>query len=266
MSDQSQPDNGNQVDAYMDGVLSPDEKRVFEARLERESQLRAEVELSRQVDASLRRTFSSPAVDERWLRGLLAQQQAELVPAAEPQLSAMASESATTGGSRRWLVAAAAVLICAVAWSWVILRQFHQPEREPLYAGVPMSELYQQKVATGFQPKWVCEDDQEFADTFQKRQGLPLRLAPMPAGTQMAGLDYLPALTLHTTAMLATVDGRPVIVFVERAERVVKPPQEPPADSGLHLFRRRLADLVLYEVTPRDAPSVMEYLEVVDSR
>jgi hypothetical protein len=110
----------------------------------------------------------------------------------------------------------------------------------------------------------VCEDDQEFADTFRERQGVPLRLAVLPVGTEMAGLDYLPALTNTTTAMLARVDGQPVIVFVDRADRVANPPVEPAVESGLRLFRTQLGELELYEITPMKKPGVMKYLEVVD--
>ena len=55
---------------------------------------------------------------------------------------------------------------------------------------------------------------------------------------------------------LARVDGQPVVVFVDRAERDPSTLQEP--TEGLHLFRRPLGGLVLYELTPLEYPALLE--------
>jgi hypothetical protein len=85
----------------------------------------------------------------------------------------------------------------------------------------------------------------------------------MPAGTMMEGLHYLGGLSRYTTAMLARVNGKPVLVFVDKSSNDTHP-AEPTAKSGLHLFRKELGPLVLYELTPLDHPSVMDYLYLSD--
>ncbi len=75
----------------------------------------------------------------------------------------------------------------------------------------------------------------------------------------MVGLTYCGGLSRYTTTMLARVDGQPVMVFVDRREndeQIVPPDPK----TGLHLFRKELGDLVLYELTPFAEPRVMEYL------
>jgi len=52
-------------------------------------------------------------------------------------------------------------------------------------------------------------------------------------------------------------------VFVDKASED-KHVAEPSAKSGLHLFRKELGPLVLYELTPLDHPSVMDYLYLSD--
>jgi hypothetical protein len=52
-------------------------------------------------------------------------------------------------------------------------------------------------------------------------------------------------------------------VFVDRANADPHPP-EPAAKTGLHLFHKQLGSLVLYEISPLDRPTVMDYLELTD--
>ncbi len=74
----------------------------------------------------------------------------------------------------------------------------------------------------------------------------------------MVGLAYLYGVSGNSTAMLARVEGKEVIVFVGKIGRDPHP-VEPSPESGLHLFRKELAGLVLYEITPPTEPRIFDY-------
>jgi hypothetical protein len=78
----------------------------------------------------------------------------------------------------------------------------------------------------------------------------------------MEGLTYCGGLSRYTTTMLARVDGSPVMMFVDRADADTHPVL--PVNSKLHLFRKELGPLVLYELTPLDHPHVMENLYLAE--
>src|SRR6476620_4773621 len=127
----------------------------------------------------------------------------------------------------------------------------------------PLDKIYEGQVLAGFRPKWVCEDDREFASTFLTRQGQGLLLGAMPQGSKMVGLTYCGGISRYTTTMLARVGVVPVMVFVDRISADTHP-RLSPGEHKLHLFRKELGSLVLYEVSPLDKPQVMEYLYPAD--
>jgi len=87
--------------------------------------------------------------------------------------------------------------------------------------------------------------------------------ADMPVGTKMEGLTYRGGLSRYTTTMLARVNGLPVMVFVDRANADTHPTL-PSGESKLHLFRKELGPLVLYELTPLDQPKLSDYLYLAE--
>jgi len=243
-----QPDSSN-FDAYLDGSLPAEQHDAMKREIEGSPALRAEVELQSRIDESLRRSFapSKPPVE------LLS----TLRDAAGVQPAAVQTR-------RRWLTIAAVVAAATVVWAVVGWQFFGGRGKTPIYdPNTPLETIYATSVADGFKPKWVCDDPHEFASTFKQRQDQALLLAAMPAGTTMEGLHYLGGLSRYTTAMLARVNGKPVLVFVDKSSNDTHP-AEPTAKSGLHLFRKELGPLVLYELTPLDHPSVMDYLYLSD--
>jgi hypothetical protein len=64
--------------------------------------------------------------------------------------------------------------------------------------------------------------------------------------------------------LLARVDGKEVIVVVDRKAREKSP--LPPARSGLRSFREEYGNLVLYEVTPLDHPTILPLLSTQPGR
>ena len=244
MIDPQQPEA--RLQAYLDGQLPAQEREAFAREIAANADLAAQIALQKRIEESLRRSFKTPE------------------PPAKIELPQRELATLKARSRRRMLIiaglAATAVTIFWVALAW----RFFGGEAEPNYdPNQPLADIYQMTVAQGFKPKWVCDNPEEFASTFQKRQGQPLVLAALPAGTKMEGLTYVGGLSRYTTTMLARADGKPVMVFVDRADSDPHP-AEPAAKTGLHLFRKQLGSLVLYEISSLDHPAVMDYLELAD--
>lgn len=235
----------SKLDAYLDDRMSDAERTAFEAELERRDDLRGEVELQASVDEALRRRFAVPSPP----------------PVFAPSIARDTANPASGAPSRKtppwqWALAVGLIGVAATLLysSW---------PKDPLsqYRSLALTEVYEQSVSSGFSPLWLCEDEQEFADTFQQRQGLPLALNPLPTGSEMVGLTYRGGLSSMTTTLMCTVDTRPVMVFVDRQVAEKRSARPRPAGE-LKVFRKELAGLILYEVTPFDDPRVMQYLAV----
>ena len=252
-SDSAQPDR---LEAYLDDQMAQPEREAFERTLQTDADLRAQVEYQGKIDQTLRRLFVPPPPSEELI--------ASLRPAASEPSEAKIPTTAARG--KLWQMARLVSLTAAACLVWGWVGWFYLGPSDSVsrgYAARPLAVIYLESVEQGFEPLWVCEDDRQFASTFLKRQGQGLLLRPLPKGTQMVGLAYLKAIRGTTTTLMARVDGEPVMVFVERLDRDRAPPA--PSDlSGLHLYRKELAGLVLYELTPLDSPHVMDFFYPVD--
>jgi hypothetical protein len=239
----------SKLDAYLDDALADQERDRMSREIGASGQLQAEVELQTQVDESLRRLFAPAAPPSNLLSQLRESAPAELV------VNRMWRRRATLAV----IVTAATIVWGVVAWQF-----FARGTETTIYnPNQPLATIYAMRVADGFRPTWVCEDKHEFAATFFARQGQGLLLADMPEGAKMEGLTYCGGISRYTTTMLSRVDKLPVMVFVDRASADTHP-TAPSAATGLHLFRKELGPLVLYEISPLDHPSVMDYLYLAD--
>jgi hypothetical protein len=257
-SSQPQPDSPK-LDAYLDGQLPPEERDAAAREIAASRELERAVELQSQIDASLRHSFAPPAMPSELV--------AKLREAAGPRDAAKLTP-ASRAKSRNWKLIAAITAAAAIVWGylgWQFLAP--DPSRPDYNPRKPLDAIYATTIAEGFKPLWKCENDAEFIDTFQKRhgQGLLLASAEMPAGTKMEGLTYVGGMSRYTTTMLARVDDKPVMVFVDRADSDYTP-ADPCNSCGLHLFRKQVGSLMLYELTPLDQPKLMEYLRLPDEK
>ena len=163
------------------------------------------------------------------------------------------------GGHRRVLgqLAAAAAVLGGVVGIWLIAQNFRAGPSDGYTppAWQSLETAYNDWVADGFEPMWVCADDREFVDTFRATYQQGLLLGPLPQGTTALGLAYCNSISSRTTCLLATVDGIPVAVFVDRVERDYPQPQP----DRLHLHRRQIDRLVLYELSPAEQPAVLPW-------
>jgi hypothetical protein len=160
-------------------------------------------------------------------------------------------------GGRWYWAAAALAAAAAIAWVITSLTGSKQGRNEPLFAARPLVQVYQDAVAAGFEPSYDCREPERFAATFAQRQGQPLRLVELPAGTKMLGLAYAGGLSRNTTAMLCRVEGQPVMAFVDRAS-ADQPDAARTLEKKLNVFRQERDGLVYYEVTPFDEPRVIQ--------
>jgi hypothetical protein len=238
-----------QIDAYLDGTLTMEERDDFTREISLNELLRSAIELQSHVDQSLSRLFAVPDAPRELVARL--RQLADVAPAANV-------------ARRRWLKVASLAAAATIVWAMLAWHFFGSGTGAPHYnPNLPLNAIYEKCVAAGFRPKWVCDDPKEFASTFSARQGQGLLLADLPEGMKMEGLTYCGGLSRYTTTMLARVDGLPVMVFADRASADTHPTL-PPGETKLHLFRKETGPLVIYELTPLDQPKVSDYLHLTD--
>ena len=239
-----------QLEAYLDGLLSGPERMAFEESLRSDPVRREQVELQSRIDASLARLYPT----------------SEPSPAHMAELSARFDTAPENAPAHRrvapWILGvAAAAAAAAVLLAW---RPFGTGHSAPFFQPRPVAQLYAQAVTSGFTPYYKCDEPDRFAAVFDRRQGQPLRLLPLPEGIEMLGISYPGGLSRDSTAMLCRVDDQPVMVLVDRAQ--ADQPSAPQNDNpALHIFREVRDGLVFYEVTPFDSARVTEYLAIAQS-
>ena len=246
------PLDDGRLEAYLDHQLSPEEAQQFEQRLRDDPALREQLSLARDLDASLRRTFPDRAASAESIERVR-----------DAATSATKVQRPASTQRRKLVVAVLAATVGATMAGWQLLNSGLLKKDRP-YRLVTFEQIYDNAVNSGFKPTWLCEDDREFIETFEKRQGQGLRLAKLPSNMKMAGLAYIGGVTAQTTTLMMWVDGQPVMVFVETKDR--DRPKEPPSwSSGLNLFRREKLGLVFYELSPLDESRIIDLLEPADS-
>ncbi len=239
------------LDRFLDGLMSADEAAQFQARLAADPALSREVSLQRRMDDRLRVLLAPPARIE-----LPATARAEGVVATIGAAGAPALPARPARPSR-WmgLVAAASLALLAGsggAYWWFVIGS-EAPFRQP-------AQIYQAQAAQSFTPEWVCTTDEEFVRNVRERFSQPALLPLATTGVEIIGWAYnTPVLSNRTATLMTRVDGREVLVLIDRAERDVnlRRAGEAAGAPSLHLFKRRLGDLVLYEVTPLDRARVI---------
>jgi hypothetical protein len=231
------------LDAYLDGRLHPAEAAIVEQLVVHDSRAQGSIALQRRIDAAIRIRFTPPAAIR--IEGLTTETHASPVVTAGRKL-------------QPWRMAAAAALVLAtigVYANWYI--RSRPPAAAP-FQPVAMGEAFASRLAGGFQPEWVCESDEIFRETFEYRLGRGVTLLPS-AGVEMVGMGYDTTLSPSTVSVLMRVDGREVMLFVDRLKTDTRTHEAPP---GLKLHRREVAPLVVYELSPFDEARVLHLVEV----
>ncbi len=257
MSENMYQDGEQGIEAYLDGQMTASERESFERELEKDAALRTEVERQKRIDGSLSGLFAAPSAE-----GVLSRVRAQRAGA-----RGRPTEAATVGTQARpWLLrglGVAAVIGIVAVGGWLVWKSyFQEPDMVQLTSGPwrSLETAYHDAIRDGFEPLWVCETQDEFMETFRYRVGQKLYLDETPEEIQAVGLSYMNTISSDTVVLLARVREKEVLVFVDRYQQ--DKPQELSPESGLHLFRDRIGDLVLYELSPFDESYVLEYLDV----
>lgn len=243
------------LDDYLDGLLDDEANSRFEERINADRDLQAEIERQTAVTDALQRMCTpQPGVEQRVVGAIRKAAAATPVP--------IAGAKAVPFYRRRWAIAALLALGVIAAWRLAGVIEQRRLDRDE-YGPKPWTSVetyYRDAVKRGFDPEWVCKDDDEFASTFKKRLRQPLLVAATTGPVVGLGLGYANCLTPRTMTYLARVQGKPVVVFVDKLKKDTHP--KLPPNSGLNLFRKELDRLVLYEVTPLNEPHVLDLFYV----
>jgi len=243
------PEFSELFEAFLDGQQQ-DRDRV-EREMESDPYWSGQVELQNRINDATKRLYAAP-------EGL------DIVPA-ELKVPEKSKEKVrikdADASKANWGKVVIFALAASIAWIAVTLSfssKMNRAERVAFHPQ-PLTGVYQTCVEEGFKPYWVCDDDFVFATTFSRRQGTPLKLEDLPAGREMVGLSYLAGISRRSTSMLATVDEKPVVVFVDKLENDWKPETGHFEDESLNVLRLEKLGLVFYEVTPFDEITVAKY-------
>ncbi|QOJ14646.1 MAG: hypothetical protein HRU75_08335 [Planctomycetia bacterium] len=220
----------DRLDEYFDGRLSPEERAEFEHAAAGDTSIAREREIQARIDAGLRRQFTPPSADAL-LRRL--QSRPRVIPV-----------------WRRPALAAAAVLLL-VATGTVMFRWLTaDTPLDPLfrYQPRPLAQVYFDERRAGFEPLWECREPAEFRKAFVDHLGSGLAFASVPTGATTWGVSYsATSLSRNSVLVLARIDGQDILVVADRVENAA---MSVPVPEGLHVHRKEVGALVLYEISP----------------
>lgn len=238
------------LERYLDGVMDAREREAFEREIGRDGELRAQVEAQREIDRVLIERFGARGVRPAEGEGSRsAGEDSGDLP------RGLTRERAGRRGRRAGLIAAGVLLVVGVG-AYVMLMPARAPFDQP-------GEVYARIVASGFEPREVCTDDAAFRDWMARKFDQALVIPSDSPGVELVGWDYTRVLTTRTGVLLARVEGREVIVLVERRKDALRLAR---ASHGLRVFRRDVGGVSLYEVTPMDEARLLPLARVPGPR
>lgn len=250
------------LDAFLDGQLPPEQALAVGRALEAEAASKSTVDLQHGIDRVLREQFRGAGSIQLNLPAAVSPLEAPSTVSTSvqpPRLKfplAAAKSKPKQSVFRRTLTAVAAMLLVTGGTLWatgVIETGMLGITPDGLIAPGP---VYQGKVASGFRPEWKCETDAEFEGVTREAFDQPLLVAKA-TGVEVAGWGsyYEPVLSTDTRQLLVKADEKPVLVFIDRKEKARY--LKAPSGSGLHIHKRVLGKVVMYEMTPSKTPQVL---------
>lgn len=246
---------------YLDGDLTGAALEEFERHLNGSPELRAELESQSQIARSLQRSFKPSIVSGANILALASRSTDAVSHAAAGE--SVPRSSATL--FRR--LGLAAVFALGVFGCWMIWQQFKPDPPAPIVTITKprtAAEYYGFKVNQGFEPDWVCANDQEFSQTFRDRFGQPMSLKPAQDGVHMLGLSYTNIFSPHTIAMLGKANDQSAVVLIDRltsdnTELALV------GCGNLKVHRREFGSLVAYEISPMPEPHLLDLLALPEA-
>lgn len=242
--------------AFLDDGLPEPERDQVHRMIESDPRVVEYLEQQERIAGAIQRVYRPPAIDPDFLERLASPHPLDEAPAI----------TVAPPTRRRRLLLAVFATAASLALAWLSVQSFiARPEGTIAYRQRPLVEVYQDCVRDGFEPYWVCDEPELFAVTFDRRQGVRLRLAELPAGQEMLGLSYLAGLSHNSTSMLATIGGQRVIVVVDRVESDWRPATGLFEESGLRVSRWERYGLAFYQVGPPETPRLDNAFELADT-
>ena len=222
------PGNKVTLDELIDRAKSAAE---LAALADKHPTARADLETQVRIDESLARLFAAPTAGEG--RG---SQRGELLRVPRP----------------RWLPwAAAAALLLAGAGVWWFVLRANGPD--------VLSPAYREVVAAGFKPEEVCTTDEAFVQWCRLYMRQPIYPTSHPDGLEYVGWSKGKIISPISGVLLVRMSGEPVLVVLERTDRQTITPG-PSVDPSLHVFRKRIGEVMLYEISPKSKAVVLPAL------
>lgn len=224
------------IDYYLDGMLDAAQRAAFEAELARNIKLREAIELQRRIDTSLRSSFAPEVVE---------------VAAGRTDEGASIVGSVPAKGRFAWLrVAALIALVGLAVFTYYMRSQFMGDGR------VAPVAAYQKIADEKFSPQIVCTTEAEFRRFAKNRYGREFAVRPV-AGLMLTGWSYDPiVLGEQSSSLLAKYEGSDIVVFMDTDGQDLDLSTR--TREGLHVFKKKAAGMVFYEVTPREKAVVIE--------
>jgi len=237
------------IDAYIDGGLSAQERAEFDRRAATDPELAQELALQRRIDSRLRALMAAPDAPPIPAHAMSG------VPEQAAPNAPIPTSVKPRGISPRLLRLAALLAICALAALAALTRPWagwFGPERSDVAANVTYGEL----VKGGLKPIWVCGSEDEFKKYTHQKLGAPLIVTPKP-GLDLVGWTYASGL-LDSSAeiLMCRADGNPVIVVMGKKSEDRRLYAD--VGSGIHIHRKQLGDVVMYELSKNDQPIVID--------
>tara|TARA_R110002096_G_scaffold173781_2_gene348063 strand:- start:233988 stop:234692 length:705 start_codon:yes stop_codon:yes gene_type:complete len=220
--------------AYLDGDLDPQQLADFKAILESDPAIQSRLDALNAMNTSLIRIAQEPT-------------SAPLV--LEPKQT-------TKTSPRRWISYAA---ILAITTALFLYMNPSQPK-----AVFDTQNVYRQ-ITTAFEPQIVCDSPEKFVAYTQESFGKPITVdfqTPIQlVGWRYLGKNYNPGrpTKVPTTRILMAQTPEGTRILVAFVPRGLPAPKAQPG-SDLHVFKKSVQSVRVYEITPLDSPSVLDLL------
>lgn len=236
---------------------SPSEPRIPE-RTNGADYVKGEAPLPARVTESIQRQFFPPLISDRLLDAVAG---AAATNAFASSKTSPASKTWATPSKSTWQLVGACLLVIAsggMIWVGANWNTWMRQLRDA--APMSLAEIYDRNVSCGFTPDLLSEEPTDFPTVFHRRHGVALKLRPMPSEIEILGLASMGGLSAKTTTLLCRVEGSPVMVFVDSKQDDCK--RVGKLDAGLYSFRREIGSVVLYELSPFDAPRISNLFDI----
>jgi hypothetical protein len=244
------------LDAYLDGIMPPEQRAAFEQRLARDPALAADLAAQKRIDGALASIFAVPPFVGLPTNGHPAPHPA--APGANGAAQATLQAVKTTFPYN--LILAGLGVVAVTLISWLAYLQFHDPRKS-------IVEIYNDPVSARALPASCGGESENVESICTDVLSGRVKIKKLPAGMQIIGLGIEPVLSKYTYVIRAKIDGREVLVFIQDSFSADKAAAEKAIKSGgpLHVFQREANGTLLLELSPFEKARMLDLLEIPEN-